>query len=170
MAHPERGTSADGAEAPRRWGLMSGDPDQAGTADPGLSALVMLLRFHGVGADAEQIRHQNGMTRVGIPEMIRCAQGLGLKARAVSTRWRRLEHVPMPVIASLRGGGFLILGKVGEGKALVQSPSSQRPEIMTQAQFEAQWDGRLVLITRRASLADLGRRFDFTWFLGAIHK
>ena len=130
----------------------------------------MLLRFHGVGADAEQIRHQNGMTRFGIPEMIRCARELGLKARAVSTRWRRLERVPMPVIASLRGGGFLILGKVGEGKALVQSPSSQRPEIMTQAQFEAQWDGRLVLITRRASLADLGRRFDITWFLGAIHK
>jgi ATP-binding cassette, subfamily B, bacterial HlyB/CyaB len=130
----------------------------------------MLLRFHGVGADAEQIRHQNGMTRFGIPEMIRCARELGLKARAVSTRWGRLERVPMPVIASLRGGGFLILGKVGEGKALVQSPSSQRPEIMTQAQFEAQWDGRLVLITRRASLADLGRRFDITWFLGAIHK
>ncbi len=130
----------------------------------------MLLRFHGVGADAEQIRHQNGMTPFGIPEMIRCARELGFKARAVSTRWRRLEHLPMPVIASLRGGGFLILGKIGQGKVLVQSPSSQRPEVMTQAQFEAQWDGRLVMMTRRASLADLGRRFDFTWFLGAIHK
>src|SRR5579859_1771474 len=170
MAHPGRGTSADGAETPRRWGLMSGELDQVGTADPGLAALVMLLRFHGVGADAEQIRHQNGMTRFGIPEMIRCARELGLKARAVSTRWRRLERVPMPVIASLRGGGFLILGKVGDGKALVQAPSSQRPEIMTQEQFEAQWDGRLVMMTRRASISDLGRRFDFTWFLGAIHK
>ena len=76
----------------------------------------------------------------------------------------------MPVIVSQRGGGFLILGKVGEGKALVQSPFSPRPEIVTQAQFETQWDGRLIMMTRRASLADLGRRFDFSWFLGAVHK
>src|SRR5690348_4772616 len=41
---------------------------------------------------------------------------------------------------------------------------------MTRAQFEAAWDGRLVLITRRAGLSDLSRRFDITWFLGAIHK
>ena len=76
---------------------------------------MMLLRFHGIGGDAEQIRHQFGMAAFGIPEMIRCAKGLGLKARAITTRWERLEKIPMPVIASLRDGGFLILGKVGEG-------------------------------------------------------
>jgi subfamily B ATP-binding cassette protein HlyB/CyaB len=32
------------------------------------------------------------------------------------------------------------------------------------------WDGRLVLMARRATLSDLSRRFDVTWFLGAIQK
>ena len=32
------------------------------------------------------------------------------------------------------------------------------------------WDGRLVLMARRATLSDLSRRFDITWFLGAVHK
>jgi subfamily B ATP-binding cassette protein HlyB/CyaB len=41
---------------------------------------------------------------------------------------------------------------------------------MTRAEFEARWDGRLVLMARRASLLDLSRRFDITWFVGAIHK
>ena len=41
---------------------------------------------------------------------------------------------------------------------------------MTKADLEAVWDGRIVLMTRRANLADLSRRFDITWFLGAIHK
>jgi subfamily B ATP-binding cassette protein HlyB/CyaB len=41
---------------------------------------------------------------------------------------------------------------------------------MTRAQFEAVWDGRVVLIARRAALSDLSRRFDLTWFLGAVHK
>jgi len=41
---------------------------------------------------------------------------------------------------------------------------------MTRAEFEAVWDGRLVLMAGRASLLDLARRFDVTWFLSAIHK
>jgi ATP-binding cassette, subfamily B, bacterial HlyB/CyaB len=70
----------------------------------------------------------------------------------------------------LRDGGFLLLGKAGEDKIIVQSPSSARPALMTQAELEAVWDGRLVLMTRRAGLVDLSRRFDITWFLGAIRK
>ena len=41
---------------------------------------------------------------------------------------------------------------------------------MTREEFEAVWDRRLILMTRRAGLSDLARRFDITWFLGAIHK
>jgi VCBS repeat-containing protein len=64
----------------------------------------------------------------------------------------------------------LILGKAGEDKIIVQSPLEPRPALMTRAEFEAVWDGRLVLMTKRAALTDLTRRFDVTWFLGAIHK
>jgi subfamily B ATP-binding cassette protein HlyB/CyaB len=42
--------------------------------------------------------------------------------------------------------------------------------MMTRAEFEAVWDGQLVLMARRAGLVDLSRRFDISWFLGAIHK
>jgi subfamily B ATP-binding cassette protein HlyB/CyaB len=41
---------------------------------------------------------------------------------------------------------------------------------MTRVELEAVWDGRLILMTRRAALLDLSRGFDITWFLGAIHK
>jgi subfamily B ATP-binding cassette protein HlyB/CyaB len=65
---------------------------------------------------------------------------------------------------------FLLLAKVHEDQALVQEPLSPRPSLMTRAQLEAIWTGDLVLITRRAGLVDLSRRFDITWFLGAVHK
>src|SRR5207248_559290 len=94
----------------------------------------------------------------------------GLKARLHKTSWTRLGRMPLPAIAVLRDGGFLILGKVGDDKAMVQSPSSPRPVLMTRAELEAVWDGRLLLMARRARLTDLSRRFDITWFLGAIHK
>ena len=145
----------------------AGKPD---SADPGLIALVTLLRFNGIGADPEQIRHRFGGSRIGVAEMLRVAKELGLKARARASSWGRLANTPLPAIAALRDGGFLFLGKVGDDKALVQSPFSPRPELMTREQFEALWDGRLVMVTRRVGLLDLSRRFDITWFLGAIHK
>ena len=146
------------------------EPEGVRPPDPGLAALVMLLRFHGVPADAEQIRHRFAAVSIGVPEMLRCAKKLGLKARSLRTAWDRLPNTPLPGIVSLSEGGFLILGKVGEDKALVQAPLSPTPKLMTRAEFEAVWDGQLVLMTRRAGLADLTRRFDITWFLGAIHK
>src|SRR5215813_5954966 len=136
----------------------------------GLSALVMLLRFQGLSIDPGQVRHQLGTDRIGVPEMLRCASQLGLRARESRTRWDRLARTPLPGIAVLRDGGFLLLGKAGEDKILVQAPDSPRPQLMTRAELEAVWDGRLVLMTKRAKLTDLTRRFDVTWFLGAIHK
>jgi ATP-binding cassette, subfamily B, bacterial HlyB/CyaB len=41
---------------------------------------------------------------------------------------------------------------------------------MSRAEFEATWDGLLILMTRRVGLLHMSRRFDITWFLGAIHK
>src|SRR5947208_4455195 len=149
---------------------MTAETEGLGASDQGLAALVALLRFHGLGADPEQIRHGFGAKAIGVSEMLRCAKELGMKARAVTTRWERLVRTPMPAIATLRDGRFLILGKVSDQKVLVQSPLSPRPAIMTRAELEAVWDGRLVLMTRRAGLVDLTRRFDITWFLGAIHK
>src|SRR6266478_1758551 len=136
----------------------------------GLAALVMLLRFHGLSIDPAQIRHQFGTAPIGVPEMLRCARRLGLKARESKTRWDRLARTPLPGIAALRDGGFLLLGNASVDKILVQTPDSQRPSLMTRAELEAVWDGRLVLMARRTKLTDLTRRFDITWFLGAVHK
>ena len=126
--------------------------------------------MNGIAVDPEQIRHQLGGVPIGVPEILRCAKEFGLKARERITSWDRLETTPMPAIAALRDGGFLLLGKFGSGKVIVQSPYSPHPSVMTKAEFEAVSDGRIVMMTRRAALVDLARRFDITWFLGAIHK
>src|ERR1700722_12006695 len=82
-----------------------------GMADPGLVALVMLLRFHGIGVDPEQIRHRCGTSTIGTSEMLRCARDLGLKAGIHKTRWQRLTKLALPGIATLKDGGFLIIAK-----------------------------------------------------------
>jgi ATP-binding cassette, subfamily B, bacterial HlyB/CyaB len=138
--------------------------------DTGLFALVLMLRLHGIAAEEEQLCHRMGTRRFGVTEMLRCAKEFGLKARSIRTQWTRLARVPLPAIAALEGGGFLLLGRADGDEVLVQRPSEPRPLRMRRAEFEALWDGRLVLMARRASLSDLSRRFSITWFLGAVHK
>jgi subfamily B ATP-binding cassette protein HlyB/CyaB len=78
---------------------MTAPPELPGSNDPGLVALVMLLRFHGVGADPAQIRHQCGTAAIGTADMIRCGKELGLKARELKSSWARLATTPLPAIA-----------------------------------------------------------------------
>jgi ATP-binding cassette, subfamily B, bacterial HlyB/CyaB len=149
---------------------MSDETGRMGRLDQGLEALVMLLHFQGVAADREQIRHRLGTDKIGASEILRCARDLGLKARSLRTDWSRLARTPLPAIASLRDGGFMVIGKAADDKVLVQIPGQARPAFMTKAELLAIWDGGLILMTRRAGLSDITRRFDITWFLGAIHK
>ena len=102
--------------------------------------------------------------------MLRCAKEFRLKARAIKSDWARLAKFAMPVIAELKDGGFFIIGKVSADELLVQVPSSGRPQLLKRPEFESSWTGRIILMTRRASLADVARRFDVTWFLQAMHK
>src|ERR1700674_2734559 len=110
---------------------MTAHSEIPGPNDPGLTALVMLLRFHGIGADPSQIRDQSGTVAIGTPEMVRCAREFGLKARELKTTWARLATTALPAIAVLKDGDFLLLGKVGGDKIVVQSTKTPRPELMT---------------------------------------
>jgi subfamily B ATP-binding cassette protein HlyB/CyaB len=84
------------------------------STDSGLAVLVMLMRFQGVAAEPDQIAHRFGRVPIGVNEMLRCAKDFRLKARVVKSNWTRLTGTPLPAIGCLRGGGFLIVGKVSE--------------------------------------------------------
>ncbi len=148
---------------------MIESPEKPAMPPSGLTALVVLLRLNGIGVDAEQIRYRFG-AEIGVTEMLRCAKEFGLKTRCYKSNWQRLIKTPLPGIAVLRDGRFLILGKTTQSQVLVQDPLAPRPLLMPRAEFEAIWDGRLVLMAGRAGLTELSRRFDIGWFLGAMHK
>jgi subfamily B ATP-binding cassette protein HlyB/CyaB len=145
------------------------ETEKPAPAESGLAALVLLLQFHGIGADPEKIRHHFGAA-IGVPEMLRCAKQFGLKARTFRSSWPRLIKTPLPGIATLIDGSYLIVGKASDDQLLVQNPLLSRPILMSRAEFEAVWDGRLLLMAGRAGLVELSRRFGISWFLGAIHK
>ena len=85
---------------------MSLANDDLKTIDPGLVALGLLLRLHGVTAEVEQLRQFCGTGPIGTPQMLRCAKKLGLNATKRLTNWAGLATTQLPAIATLRGGGF----------------------------------------------------------------
>ncbi|MEY9427042.1 subfamily B ATP-binding cassette protein HlyB/CyaB [Bradyrhizobium ottawaense] len=148
---------------------MSGE-SAGGEPSTNVEAFVLLLRFLDLAADPKQIRHQCAASVFGETEILRLAKGLKLRARAINSEWNKLARTPLPALAQGRDGEFVVLARVSGDRALIHDPRIGRPQLITRDEFEAALTGCLILVARRASLSELSRKFDVTWFVQAIHK
>ena len=140
--------------------------------DSALACFVMLARFHAVAVEPDQIRHQYAShgKAMGEAEILLAAKASGLKAKVVSSRFDRLPRTPLPAIAQTIDGEFVILARVDGEQVLFQDPKVGRPQQCSAQEWQAKWNGKLILFTSRASLAGELARFDFSWFIPAIVK
>jgi len=140
--------------------------------DKGLLCLLLLARFFGVPANGDQLRHQFGepSKTLSDTDLLRAAGHLGFKAGLVKSVWARLAGIPMPAMARMNDGRYIVVAKVEAEKILVQDPLAPRPTILSRQTFEEQWSGELLLVTKRTGLRPEDWRFDFTWFIPAIVK
>jgi len=139
-------------------------------ADTGLLCLALVLRFFQLPADPAQIHHDYGKKDGPFEsrDVVRCAKRAGLLARLATSEWTRLERAPLPAIAELTDGSFVIFGRVLGDKLLVQDPRHPAPELRSREEIAACWDGRLILVTHRDALAGPARGFDLGWFIPAV--
>ena len=139
--------------------------------DSGAWALALALQVLGLVADVDQIAHDAGAsTTLTESDLLRAARRFPVKIASVKSSLERLRATPFPAIAILKDGGFALIGQVTDGGVLMQGVNDARPTLVGWTDFAAAWSGRLMLIARRADVADLHRRFDLGWFWGAIHK
>ena len=164
-----RGRSPGPASALPASPAQGGDRSQ--DIDPGAACLAAVLGLHRLPADPRQIAREHAPAggAMAVPDLVRAARRLGLKARSVQSSPGRLGKVPLPAIAELRDGGFAVLARVSEGRALVQEGTCP-PRLLDIEELGVLWTGRLVLLARRATLAGAERRFDLTWFIPPVVK
>src|SRR6266545_2163730 len=138
--------------------------------DTGLVCLVLLARYLGLAADYDQLKHLFAVT--GRPfedtEILRAARSLGLKAGRLTSRWERLAATPMPAIAVLKDGSYVVLARTDAQQVLLQNPHQSHPAVIPREAFERTWTGSLILLARRATDPSPDRRFGFIWFLPAL--
>jgi subfamily B ATP-binding cassette protein HlyB/CyaB len=136
-----------------------------------LSCLATLFRFHGIAIGAEALsREFPSSETISADDIVRLARRQHLKARRTSSSYGRLEAAPLPALARAKDGSFFILGRCNEDKVLIHRGAGGAAEVLDKGAFEAIWDGSLIYVTRRATLSDLSRRFDISWFMRAIYK
>lgn len=144
----------------------------ADLTDTGLICLLILARFHDLPANGSQLQHlfsQSGQA-LSDTDLLRAAKHVGLKAGVVQTKWDKLIGMPLPAMAKLVDGRYLVVAKVQGEKVLVQHADETRPLVLSRERFEMIWTGDLLLFTKRVNLRLQDLTFDFTWFIPAIVK
>jgi len=147
-------------------------PDSATPRDPGLTALALIARMHGIATDEAQLRHQAGLRerRFGEEDLLRAAKALGLKARLVALDPERLPYLTLPALLFDCEHNHFILAKLADQRALIQGGDHSPPQIISLEQLRARSNGRALLVASRASLVGDLARFDFSWFIPAVVK
>jgi subfamily B ATP-binding cassette protein HlyB/CyaB len=144
-------------------------------AHDALPALCLIARLHQVAAEPASLRHALGRTDsdvLEVSDLLLAAKHLGLKARRSNSSSERLSLVPLPALARLVGGRWVVLAQCDGQRVLFQdaSAASSRPTIEPLEVFAAQWTGELILVASRASLAGELAKFDFSWFIPSLVK
>ena len=124
-----------------------------------------MLGFLGRAAQTEQLRHELGLgaQRLSIDDMLRAAHRLDVRARKVRTTAARLARYPLPAIARLADGEFVLLLQADDERVLLLSPGEGAPRTEPIAAFAAVFGGELVLMTTREQVSGAARAFDISW-------
>ena len=151
--------------------LKTESPGQA--VDQGLLALCQVAGFYRVGADASQLAHKlalHGRTAQS-EDLVRAAKLLHLKARILhAPSEQRLKTVPTPALVKLKGGFVILGGRNADGKLPLLHVATRVVRALSYEELVAEWDGEVVLVTRRAGVGIDPRQFGFRWFLPSIWR
>jgi len=140
--------------------------------DPGLTALVTIAQYHGIAANAEQLRHAAaaGSDQLEVNDLELAARSLGLKVRRVRVVRERLAETPKPALMLDEAGRHFVLAACDVEKALIVEAGAHQTELVSPADVMARTGGQLLLLISRASLVGAFAHFDFSWFIPAVVK
>ncbi len=146
--------------------------DRKRPSDTGLAGLAIAFAVLDRPGELDALRHEAGLDG-GLADavaLVRLARAHGLKAAERRVGAKGLGAMPVPALAAMAEGGWVVVGRVLADRVLVQDPAVGRPQELSRADFEARWSGRAVLLARADEIAGEERRFDLTWFITPLVK
>lgn len=141
--------------------------------DTGIACLAMVARRYNLEPDMQQLRALANVTRTGATmySLAEAAELIGLRTRglmldAEEVRGSRegpgedaLAEMPLPAVAQMKEGGFVLLQRVSRRDVLLADPLLGMTTL-ERAEFDALWSGTLMGFT--AEPEPIGRRKERT--------
>lgn len=121
------------------------DEDDHPSADLALAGLVLLAQYHGIAADATQIKHEHGKGDEPFDEtaLLLAAKRLGLKAKISNVSAQRLDKVSLPAMAFQPDGQHFIVAKLNDQQVLIQDLTLQRSQVLSSEQLDQSYAGAI---------------------------
>jgi len=142
--------------------------------DSGLYCLVRIAAHFGIPADIHQLERAYifDKTALGTTEVLGAAADLKLKARLFEKAApERLLHMPLPAVAQLTNGNFVVILRADSNKLAIYDPLSSTQEFIAPMEtFCKNWQGTILLFAKRFHMEEKVKKFGFTWFIPVISK
>lgn len=136
----------------------------------GVACLCIIAKSHEIHVHPDQIMHALGSPGddVASTAILEAANFLGLTARRHKLKWHKLSHISWPAIAHLNNGQYLVIVRADPLNIRFFDPLRPgSPLVCSKAEFEAIWDGRMLLTKPAEAQATA---FGFKWFLPEVIK
>lgn len=142
---------------------------QGDQSDCGPAALATIALHHGLRVSRERLRDVSGTDRVGtsLLGLLKGAEKLGLRGRAVKGDYAGLSTIPLPAICHVKNreglGHYVVVHRVTPDRVVVADPAfgiERRPK----DEFSASWTGYALVLEpapdmQRGGATTPGRRF-----------
>ncbi|QIO98802.1 peptidase domain-containing ABC transporter [Bradyrhizobium symbiodeficiens] len=145
-----------------------------------LECLVIVARQHGMHFTPTQLVQDNLLKdqNVSIPQLIKCAENAGMKAKAVKLDWAHLAQLKkaLPAIVWLRNGAAMVLlsvdGDPQNIRITLRDPNAADDALLVidQPRFEDIWSGDVVLVKRDYEISDEAQPFSFGLITSLIFR
>jgi len=139
--------------------------------DTGLTAFAVVAAIHHKSVDVEKLRRDilEPGTVSSAPDILLAAKREGFRARRIRAKLSRLAKLPLPAIAETKQGSFFVLAKSGAKSVLVLEVG-RPPAEWSLEDFAERWNGRLILLAQRDTLAGHISKFGLNWFLPVLGR
>jgi subfamily B ATP-binding cassette protein HlyB/CyaB len=145
-----------------------------------VQCLTAIAQHHGLPVSPERIIHDYalGNQEPPVPQIIRMAAEIGLKAKEYDFTWSQLleQEGVFPFMAGKRDGTTMIVVGVRTEEHIHQvavlDPAGNMAdlEMLDEAGFGAIWTGKVILLKRDHSIKDPNQPFSLRWFIPEIMK
>ncbi|MFW5498126.1 MULTISPECIES: peptidase domain-containing ABC transporter [unclassified Maridesulfovibrio] len=149
----------------------SSHSNEGHTIDSGLACTALALNLLELPSDAKEIRRIVGTYELfTVSDIIRAVRESGAKADQQKTTWERLIKLRFPLIAVCKEQRFVLVAGAEENKILIRDPLQSGTLVLTREEFEAQWEGVVVLVANASQKSSEATKFGFKWFLPGLFR